>query len=116
MAVAMRNPVAVAALVEAGADIYIQDLAGPNVMEVARSTIVKFLGIDAASKPKGVGGELSRAFQTLSVLAGRRSWPGDFRANHQVKKTLDVAKSLLDRIMRLWHLECYLLGLETQAF
>ena len=43
MAVAMRNPVAVAALVEAGADIDIQDPAGLNVIGVARSTIVKLL-------------------------------------------------------------------------
>lgn len=111
----MRNPVAVAALVEASADIDTQDLGGSNIMEVARSAIVKFLGMDAASKPKDVEGELNQAFQTLSVLAGRKSWPGDFRVNHQVKKVLEVAGPLLDRMMWLSPQECYFIGLETQA-
>jgi hypothetical protein len=88
MAVGMRNPVAVAALVEAGADIDIQDPVGSNVIKVARSAIIKLLSMDAASKPKDVERELNRAFQTLSVLAGWKSWPDDLRLNHQVKKAL----------------------------
>lgn len=115
MAIAMRNPIAAAALIEAGANMDIQDPGGSNLMELARSTIVKFLGMDTASKPKDVEGELSRAFQTLSILASRKHWPDDFRVTHQIKKALEVGKPLLDRMMRLSHQECYLLGLETQA-
>ena len=111
----MRNPIAAAALIEAGANIDIQDPAGSNLMELARSTIVNFLGMDTASKPKDVEGELNRAFQTLSVLASRKHWPDHSRVNHQIKKALEVGKPLLDRMMRLSHQECYLLGLEMQA-
>ncbi|KAH7085286.1 hypothetical protein BKA63DRAFT_14064 [Paraphoma chrysanthemicola] len=44
MAIAMRNPIAAAALIEAGADINIQDNSGSNVMGIARDTITNFIG------------------------------------------------------------------------
>jgi hypothetical protein len=116
MAIAMRNPIAAAALIEAGANINMQDSAGSNVMGIARHAITNFIGQDAAAKPKNAEWELKRAFQTLSVLANWQPWPEDFRRNQQVKAALEEVTPLLKRMMKLSHQECYLLGFETKAF
>jgi len=116
MAIAMRNPIAAAALIEAGADINIQDKTGSNVMDIARHAIATFIGKDVTAKPKNAEGELKRAFQTLSVLANWQPWPEEFRRNQQVKAALKEVTPLLNRMMQLSHQECYVLGLETKAF
>jgi ankyrin repeat protein len=114
-AVAMHNPVAVKALVEAGACTSDKDMSGQTPLDLARENVHRLFhareGITAEEKEE----KLDRATSVMLILAEKASWPGSLIRFPMVFDAIDSVQEDLRNMQLSIHMVSYMSELKTSV-